>query len=240
MHTFINCCFSWSPKLAYRLKRLKYCGRCFPLSATSPFSNDNTAIRTCSQRLLPSYPGSGSSLGAQWQKNTTSLPNIDRISGDGATKMYSLSRVGGFRRTLAANHCRTAAEIRICWDNVSYLVETTIIVWFIYNNNKYQTYQSVAIPRIVFFVRNPEWNKNWEASCILNRDNSSAAGGWNKKYILIDDWVCLLGAIMLTSFSILSFLWFWGKLTNFLMKAKNSTANKLFACRNRMFCVLKW
>lgn len=132
MHTFINCCFSWSPKLAYRLKRLKYCGRCFPLSATSPFSNDNTAIRTCSQRLLPSYPGSGSSLGAQWQKNTTSLPNIDRISGDGATKMYSLSRVGGFRRTLAANHCRTAAEIRICWDNVSYLVETTIIVWYFF------------------------------------------------------------------------------------------------------------
>lgn len=126
MGTFINCCFSWSPKPAYKLKRLKYCGRCFPLSATSPFSNDSTAISTCSHKLLPSYPGSGSSLAAQWQKNTTSLPNTDRISGEGATKMYSLSRVGGFKRTLAANHCRTAAEFRICWHSVSYLQMTKI------------------------------------------------------------------------------------------------------------------
>lgn len=40
------------------------------------------------------------------------------------------------------------------------------------------SYQSIAGPRNDFFVRNPEWNRNCDASCTANNDSSSACGVW--------------------------------------------------------------
>lgn len=63
---------------------------------------------------------------------------------------------GCWNRTLWANHALTARELRKWWQRTSY--------------------HSVAVPRRVFFVWNPVWNRNLDASWTLNIASSSNSG----------------------------------------------------------------
>lgn len=65
----------------------------------------------------------GSSLPANRQHTVTNLTKTIRTSCDGASKIYSLNRVGGFNKTFCVNHRRTTAELRMCRLSASNLIE---------------------------------------------------------------------------------------------------------------------
>jgi len=123
--------------------------------------------------------------------------NADLTSVLGQPNRYSQNLCGCWNRTLWANHALTARELRKWWQRTSY--------------------HSVAVPRRVFFVWNPVWNRNLDASWTLNIASSSNSG---------------------VNFSLLCCRFTGGLLqdTSFRMNWKYSAENWFLLCMNFMFC----